>query len=179
MPERDPSAPELIDRETLFSGKLFDLTRDTIRTADGATSKREVVWHPGAVAMLAVDGDGSILFVRQYRHAAGMRALEIPAGTLEPGEEPEATAIRELQEEIGKLPGSIEPMGGFYVAPGYTSEYIHLFLCTDLSDSVLDGDEDEDIDVERLSPGEALAAIADGRIADAKSIVGVLRWMQR
>jgi len=128
--------------------------------------------------MVPVTAEGNLLFVTQYRHAAGRRLLELPAGTLEPGEEPLAAAVRELQEEVGQRPARVDPLGGFYVAPGYTTEYIHLYVCSQLEASNLDGDEDEDIEVEVRTPAEALAGIEGGEICDAKSIIGVLRWVR-
>jgi len=168
--------PRLISSETAYSGRLFDVSRDTLEMDGGVIALREVIRHPGAVCMVPVDSDGNLLLVTQYRHAAGRRLLEIPAGTLEPGEEPIAAVARELQEEVGQYPGQIEPLGGFFVAPGYTSEYIHLFVCTQLRAARLAADDDEDIEVEVLSPEQALAAIESGEICDAKSVIGILRW---
>jgi ADP-ribose pyrophosphatase len=102
----------------------------------------------------------------------------LPAGTLEKGEEPLAAVARELQEEVGQQPGRIEPLGGFYVAPGYTTEYIHLFVCTELHESKLAGDDDEDIEIEKRTPAEALVGIDSGEICDAKSVIGILRWLR-
>lgn len=171
--------PETIDSTVVYDGRLFRVRVDTIRMDGGIIARREIVEHPGAVCMVPITADGQILLVTQYRHAAGKRLLELPAGTLEPGEDPRDTAIRECQEEVGMRPSSVERLGGFYVAPGYTSEYIHLFVCSDLVPASLDGDDDEDIAVVRMSVAEALAAIEEGRIADAKSIVGILRWLHR
>lgn len=173
-----PNDPKVVGSRLVFAGRLFDLQVDEIEFANGVVAQRETIRHPGAVAMLPIDSDGRILMVTQYRHAAGRRMLELPAGTLEPGEEPAEAVSRELQEEVGYKPGHMESLGGFYVAPGYCDEYIHLFLCTDLVESVLSADEDEDIEVETLDRAEALAAIADGRISDAKSIIGILKWAQ-
>ena len=173
-----PELPQLVSSEVVYKGRLFDVNLDTIRMADGVIARRETLIHPGAVCMVPVDGDGRLLLVTQYRHAAGRRLLELPAGTLEPGEEPETAVERELQEEVDRHPGKVVPMGGFYVAPGYTSEYIHLFVCSELRESALDGDEDEDIEVEALTVDEALAAIDDGRICDAKSVIGILRFVR-
>ena len=170
--------PRLISSETAYSGRLFNVTLDKLEMDTGVTAYREIIRHPGAVAMVPVDGDGNLLLVTQYRHAAGRRLLELPAGTLEKGEEPIAAVSRELQEEVGFAPGKIEPLGGIFVAPGYTSEYIHIFLCTELSPSRLDADEDEDIEVEVRTPAAALAAIASGEICDGKSVAGILRWFQ-
>ncbi len=171
--------PRLIRSERVYSGRLFNVDLDTIEMHNGVMALRETLQHPGAVAMVPVDEDGNLLLVTQYRHSAGRLLLELPAGTLEKGEEPIAAVARELQEEIGYAPGRVTGLGGFYVAPGYTSEYIHLFVCDELSVSILAGDEDEDIEVHTLTPAEALAAIEEGRICDAKSVVGILRWARR
>lgn len=171
--------PRLLSTETVYTGRLFDVSLDTIEMDGGVIAKRETIRHPGAVCMVPVDPDGNLLLVTQYRHAAGRRLLELPAGTLEPGEEPISAVSRELQEEVDRLPGKIEPLGGVYVAPGYTTEYIHLFVCSDLRESSLDADDDEDIEIEVRTPAQALAAIEAGEICDAKSVIGILRWWGR
>jgi len=173
-----PDTPRLLSSKTVYNGRLFDVELDELEMDGGVVTKREILRHPGAVCMVPVTNTGDLLFVTQYRHATGGRLLELPAGTLEIGEKPLAAVARELQEEVGQKPGRIAPLGGFYVAPGYTTEYIHLFVCDELEPSVLDGDEDEDIEIERLSADEALAAIESGRICDAKSVIGVLRWLR-
>ncbi len=170
---------KLLSSETAYRGRLFDVSLDQLEMDSGVIAYREIIRHPGAVAMVPVTADGRLLLVTQYRHAAGRRLLELPAGTLEKGEEPEAAVARELQEEVGQRPGKIEPMGGLYVAPGYTTEFIHLFVCSELEPSRLDADEDEDIEVEVVSVGEALAAIDSGEICDAKSVIGILRWWRQ
>lgn len=169
----------MISSDVVYRGRLFDVELDRLRFGNGIEANREILRHSGAVCMIPVAADGTIYFVTQYRHAAGRRLLELPAGTLEPGEDPADTAVRELQEEVGFRPGQVQPLGGFYVAPGYTSEYIHLFLCTELEASVLDGDDDEDIEIVALSAREAIEKIDNGEICDAKSIIGVLRWIHR
>jgi ADP-ribose pyrophosphatase len=171
--------PRVISTSTVYEGHLFNVNLSELEMADGVHTLREIIIHPGAVCMIPVADDGRLLFVTQYRHAAGRRLLELPAGTLEPGEKPLEAAIRELQEEVGFRPDEAEPIGGLFVAPGYTTEFIHLFVCTKLEESVLDGDEDEDIEVERLTLDEALAAIESGEICDAKSVIGVLRYARR
>ena len=168
--------PELIDSENVFEGRVFGLRLDTLRTPDGHTFRREMIYHPGAVCMVPIDSDGRLLLVEQYRHGARTRLLEIPAGTLEPGEDPGETAARELREEVGMRADRVESLGGFWIAPSYATEYLHLYLCRELTPDPLPGDEDEDIEVVRLTPDEAVAAIDSGRIIDAKSIAGILRW---
>lgn len=170
--------PELLSSFTAYRGRLFDVQMDELRMPNGVVAKRENLRHPGAVAMIPVADDGRLLLVTQYRHSAGRRLLEIPAGTLERGEDPRDAAIRELQEEVGMKPGTVQAMGGLFVAPGYTTEYIHLFVCTNLVPSQLEADEDEDLDVHPTTVAEALAAIDSGEICDAKSVVGILRWLR-
>lgn len=170
-----PAIPRLISSEVVYEGPLFTINRDRLEMDGGVIATRETIHHPGAVCMLPIDTDGNVILVTQYRHAAGRRLLELPAGTLEHDEEPLAAVARELQEEVGMLPGKIEPLGGFYVAPGYTSEYIHLFRCSELTASKLTADDDEDIEIETLSPAQAMAAVASGDVCDAKSVVGILR----
>ena len=171
-----PEHPELTDSETVFDGRLFDLRLDTLRAPEGHTFQREMVYHRGAVCMIPVDSEGRLLLVEQYRHGARARLLEIPAGTLEPGEDPADTAARELREEVGMRAARVESLGGFWIAPSYATEYLHLFLCTGLTPDPLPGDEDEDIEIVPLTRDEALAAVDSGRIIDAKSIAGILRW---
>jgi ADP-ribose pyrophosphatase len=171
--------PKLLTSQTAYAGRLFNVSLDTLEMDGGVIAHRETIRHPGAVAMVPVDAEGNLLLVTQYRHAARRRLLELPAGTLEQGEEPLAAVSRELQEEIGFIPASIEPLGGIFVAPGYTSEYIHIFLCTGLTPSRLDADEDEDIEVEVRTLADALDAIESDEICDGKSVVGILRWWKR
>lgn len=171
--------PRLISTETAYAGRLFNVSLDTIEMDGGVIAYRETIRHPGAVAMVPVTAEGNLLLVTQYRHAAGRRLLELPAGTLEAGEPPLEAVSRELQEEVGHRPGKIEPLCGFFVAPGYTTEFIHLFVCTELEPSSLDADDDEDIEVETLTPGEAIAALESDEICDAKSVIGILRWVRQ
>lgn len=158
-----------------FDGRLIKVDVHDVELPDGSTSKREVVQHPGAVAVLALDEQNQVLLVRQFRTAAGRVLAEIPAGTLEPGEAPLLCAEREMQEETGYKPGKLQPIGGFFVAPGYTTEYIHLFIATELSESRLNADADEFIAVERVTYSEALAMIERAEIVDGKSIIALLK----
>ena len=159
--------------EKVFSGVVFDVRVDQVEDTDGSVRRMNVVVHNGAVALLPVEADGSILFVRQYRHPAGKHLLELPAGTLEPGENPEICALRECREEVGKSPGRLERLGGFFLAPGYSTEYLHVYLATELTDSPLVPDDDEQIQIVRLQPGEALARMADATIEDGKSLAAM------
>ncbi|MFZ5817418.1 MAG: NUDIX hydrolase [Bacillota bacterium] len=139
---------------------------------------RDVVVHPGAVVVLAVDGD-ELLFVRQYRYAVQESLLELVAGTCEVGEDPLTTADRELQEEAGFKAGRLSKIGEFFSAPGFCSELLHLYLAEDLSPSRLPGDEDEEILLERIPIPEAVRMALSGQFRDAKTLVGVLLYAQR
>jgi ADP-ribose pyrophosphatase len=171
MPERTVSS------RRAFSGRLLSLRVDEVELESGRRATREVVEHPGAVAILAWDG-ARLAAVRQWRQAAAAELLEIPAGTREPGESPLLTAQRELAEECGLTAGRWEEGPCFYAAPGFSTELLTLFLATDLH--VVDASPPEDEALERswLTLADALAAIDDGRIRDAKSLVGIL-WLAR
>ncbi|CAG1013899.1 MAG: NUDIX hydrolase [Anaerolinea sp.] len=173
--QHDPAGHDDLHEQTLssefvYDGRVVNLYLDTVRLPNGKTARRELIRHPGAVAIVPVDAEGSVILVRQFRYAAGRVLWEVPAGTLEPDEDPNVCAHRELQEEIGHKAGKLERLGGIFVAPGYTSEFIHLYLATDLSESRLEGDSDEFIQVERFSWREVLRKIRSGEIEDGKSI---------
>ncbi len=161
--------------EQIYKGRVVNLVVLDVRLPNGEESKRELVRHPGAVAIVALDEARNVLLVRQFRIAAGRVLREIPAGTLEQDEPPLECAVRELQEETGYRPGKLEALGGMYVAPGYTTEYIHLFLATELSESRLDGDSDEFIEVDRVPLASTVGMIERGEIIDGKSIIGLLK----
>ena len=165
----------ILKQEQIYKGRVINLSLLEVELPDGKTSQREIVQHPGAIAIVALDAAQQVVLVRQYRTAADRILLEIPAGTLNPGEAPRVCAERELQEETGYYPGKLEPLGGIYVAPGYTTEYIHLFLATDLRESHLEADDDEFIEVERVTMADALQMIESGEICDGKSVAGLLR----
>lgn len=165
---------ELLKSETLLQGRAFKIRRDTLKTPDGRETKFEIVDHGGSVVIIPVDGDGNILLVRQYRHAAGMDLLELPAGTRD-GDEPfEECAAREIREETGMEAGTLKHVGSFYLAPGYSTEYMAVFLATDLKHNPLEMDEDEFLSVEKM-PVQALFAMAErGEMPDAKSLAALL-----
>jgi len=175
-----PAEPEVgLTREIAFDGKLFKVYRETVKLHDGRVRPREIVVHPGAVALVVVDDSGKLILVRQYRRAVDRPLLEIPAGTREKDEDPEACARREIQEETGYKAGKVELLGGFYSAPGFCTEYLYCYLMTDLSDSRLQGDEDESMETVRMTVDEAMHAIDTGEICDAKSICGIMLWLNR
>ena len=175
----DALTEKLISSELIYDGRVVHLYIDTVQLPNGKTSKRELIRHVGAVALIPFDADGNIIMVRQYRHPLGRILLEIPAGTLNPNEDPDVCAIRELQEETGYKPGHLEKIGGIFLAPGYSSEYIHLYIATQLSESRLAMDEDEFIEIVRLPLQEALKRIGTGEIADSKTISALLLVKER
>ena len=164
----------VVNSEVVYRGRLFRVRRDEVILPGGGTKSVEVVEHPGAVTLVPVDGEGRVWFVRQYRHATGERLLELPAGTLDPGESPEACAARECREEIGMAPGRLTPLGGLFLAPGYSSEYIHLFLAQDLHPAPLPGDEDEALAIELIPFAEIASRVWQGDLRDAKSLAALL-----
>ncbi len=169
----------ILHTEEIYNGRVVHLAVLDVRLPDGKTSKRELIRHNGAVAIVALDAQQNVLLVRQFRIAAGRVLTEIPAGTLNPNEAPDVCAIRELQEETGHRPGKLEVLGGIFVAPGYTTEFIHLFYATDLDASKLTHDDDEFIEVDRVPLTQALAMIERGEIIDAKTVTGLYRVARR
>jgi ADP-ribose pyrophosphatase len=183
--------PDLTERvvgsKTIYQGSYLTFRIDTVERTDGSRAEREVVGHPGAVAILAIDDGDRVLMVRQYRAPAGRILLEIPAGTLDIDpdtgaiEDPDLAAPRELEEETGYRAGSLRLLTSFWTAPGFATELMHLYLASDLRAADADRigpDEDERLELERVPVGHALAAIERGEIADAKSILALL-WLDR
>lgn len=164
---------EVLASEELFEGKAFKVRVDQVQAPAGHIMHIEVVVHSGAVVLVPIEDDGRIVFVKQYRHPAGKILLELPAGTLDPNEDPESCAIRECREEIGMTPGKISRIGGFYIAPGYSTEYLDIYLAQELSPAPLDPDEDEDLEIERLDSHQIQQRIEAGIIEDAKTLASL------
>lgn len=167
------TTPEFIDSKKVFAGRVFDVTADTVREGD-VTYIREVVHHPGSAVILPAFDDGTIALVRQYRHPAVKYLLELPAGTLNAGERPEAGAARELEEELGVVAGKLEKISEFFVSPGFCEEKMWLYLATDLTETAQRLEEDEMIEIVRVPVDRALQMITDGEIEDAKTIIGLM-----
>lgn len=165
---------ELIKSETLIQGRTFKLRRDHLKTPDGRETKFEIIEHGGSVVIIPIDADGNMLFVRQYRHAAGMDLLELPAGTRDGNEPYEDCAAREIREETGMEAGKLKELGKFYLAPGYSTELMGVFLATDLKHNPLDPDADEFLSVEKMSVKEAFSISERGEMLDAKSLAALL-----
>lgn len=175
MAANDKLKETTVSTEPVFQGRVISLQIDTVKLPDGTTATREIVKHPGAVAVLAVH-EGRLLLVDQYRQAMGRCELEIPAGKLEPGEDPAEAAVRELQEETGYRCDKLTHLHSFYTSPGFADEIIHLYLAEQLSPGEMSPDVDEFLEVQEVTLEEALDLIAEGRIADAKTIMAVYIW---
>lgn len=183
---REGIVPErLVRSQTIAEGKLLVLRHDTVVDAAGEERMREVVAHRGGVAVLALTADRRLVMVRQYRHAVGETLLELPAGTLDRQpdgslEDPAAAARRELAEETGYVADEWRELGRFYTAPGFTTERMHLYLATGLTELAdHDGPEDDENIEIALLPLEQVVALAEaGELRDAKTLVGVL-WLAR
>jgi 8-oxo-dGTP pyrophosphatase MutT (NUDIX family) len=164
---------ELLKSEPLFQGRAFKIRRDTMRTPDGGETRLEIVEHGGSVVIVPVDGEGNMLFVRQYRHAAGLDLLELPAGTRD-GDEPHADcAAREIREETGMAADTLIRVGDFFLAPGYSTEFMAVFLATDLRHDPLEADADEFLQVEKMPVREAVQIAERGEMPDAKSLAAL------
>jgi ADP-ribose pyrophosphatase len=161
-------------RRVIYRGRKIDLALQTVSLLDGTTAEREVVVHPGAVALVAMVDDRHVCLVENQRYAVSKTLLEVPAGTIDPGESPEVTAERELVEETGYRAGRIRRLREWYVSPGVMTERMYLFLCEDLQPGPPDHQPDERLRPVVVSWKEALAMAADGRIEDAKSILALM-----
>ncbi len=157
----------------VYRGKVLQVVEKEVRVPDGSQSRREVLEHPGAVALVAVDGDRKIYLVEQFRSPMEKVLLEIPAGKLDPGETPEEAGRRELQEETGMKAEKVIKLAGFYSSPGYSNEKIHLFLAMDLKEADLPPDPGEFLRVKKYRAPEILDMISRGQIEDGKTILGI------
>lgn len=165
---------KLIQSDYIYRGRVLDLRVDTVSVKNGDITKREIIEHHGAVAMIPLDADGNVTLVRQWRAAAKRVMLEIPAGTLEKNEDPAEGAPRELAEETGLTAARWDFLVRFFSSPGILTEEMFLYLARDLTEGQQNLMGDEDIAVEKLSLDDAIARISTGEIADAKTIVGLL-----
>ena len=164
---------ELLKSEILMKGRAFAIRRDTLKTPDGRETKYDIIEHGGSVVIIPVDENGNILFVRQYRHATGGDLLELPAGTLDEAEDPEVCAAREIREETGMAAERLTKLGEFYLVPGYSTEFMVVYLATGLNMNPLDADDDEFLSVEALPVAEAIKMAERGEIPDAKSLAAL------
>ncbi len=165
-----------VGSKTVYAGRVVTFRLDEVELANGKRVQREIVQHRGGVALVAFDSDGKLLLVRQHRAPAGETLLELPAGTLEADEDPAVCARRELEEETGYTADQLEHLVGFYLAPGYSTEFLHVYLARELREASAEQDEDEDIELVREPLETALQRIARGEIRDAKTVAGLLAY---
>ncbi len=168
------SEEKTLSSQLIYDGRVVKLRVDTVRMPGGRETTREIVEHSDCVAIVAIDANDNVLLVKQFRKAVEKELLEIPAGGIDPGEDPVTTVRREMQEETGYLPQKVERLGGFYSSPGFCTEYLHLYLATDLTPSLLYAEDTESIKLTRVPISQIPSLIASGSICDAKSIAGLL-----
>ena len=169
---------ETISSTLLHKGKSFSFYTDKVKLPNGSETERNTVKHPGAVAIIAVQDD-QIVLVKQYRYATGKYLLEIPAGTLEEGEDPYHCAVRELQEETGYAANAWSRLFQCYIAPGYSNEILYFYLAEGLTEYKANPEDDEDIEVKTIPFSEVLDLIDNNEIEDAKTMIGVLSYLTR
>ncbi|NCP86450.1 MAG: ADP-ribose pyrophosphatase [Anaerolineae bacterium CG_4_9_14_3_um_filter_57_17] len=165
---------DLLASETVYKGRAFTIRRDLLRTPSGAETRFDIIEHHGSVILIPLDEAGNLIFVRQYRHAASVDLLELPAGTLEAGEAPADCARRELREETGMNAREITALGSFYLAPGYSTELMHVYLARGLFPDPLEADADEFLQNEIIPAARALEMSLNGDLPDAKTLAALL-----
>jgi ADP-ribose pyrophosphatase len=167
-----------LSSKIVFDGRAVKLRVDTIQKPDGRQTTREIVEHGACIAVVGVDEQNNVLLVSQYREAVGKELLEIPAGGVDPGEDVETAVKREMQEETGYLPQKLENLGGYYLAPGYSTEYLHLYLAGDLIPSRLVAEDTEGIKIIRVPVSQIRKLLTSGKICDGKSIAGLYMFLE-
>ena len=165
---------KILQSETIYQGRAFSVERVLTQLPDGKERNYDLVRHSGAVTIIPVDAQGRILLVRQFRVGANQKMLELPAGLIEPGEDPVECAARETREETGMAAGSLVKIGEFFMAPGYSSEFLHIFLARDLSHAPLKPDADEFLELETIPVSEVYQMAQSGQIADGKTLAALL-----
>lgn len=170
---------KVLNVSTVYDGRIIKLKRKEVRLPDGSLGVREVVEHPGAVAIVALDDEDYIYLVRQYRSPMEKSILEIPAGKLEKNEEPAVCAVRELEEEIGRTPGKLVKLGSYYSSPGYSNELIHIFLATELREVQAIKVPGEFLQAEKMPLSTLNEMIERGEVQDGKTILGILLAMKK
>ena len=167
-----------LSSQLIYEGRAVRLRVDTVQMPGGRETTREIVEHSDCVAIIAIDADDNVLLVSQFRKPIGKELLEIPAGGINPGEDPVDCVCRELREETGYLPGKVERLGGFYSAPGYCTEYLHLYLATDLTPSPLQAEDTENIRLVRVPLSQVSSLVKSDRVCDGKSIAGLFAFLE-
>jgi ADP-ribose pyrophosphatase len=167
-----------LSSKIVFGGHAVKLRVDTIQMPDGRQTTREIIEHGACIAVVAVDENNNILLVSQYREAVEKELLEIVAGGIEPGEDVETAVKREMQEETGYLPQKLASLGGYYLAPGYSTEFLYLYLASDLIPSRLVAEDTEGINIVRIPVSKIHKMLASGKICDGKSIAGLYMYLE-
>ncbi|MBA7700912.1 Methanol dehydrogenase activator [subsurface metagenome] len=167
-----------LSSQLIYEGRAVKLRVDTVQMPGGRETTREIVEHSDCIAVIAIDADDNVLLVNQFRKPVEKELLEIPAGGIEPGEDPVTTVRREMSEETGYLPRKVERLGGFYSTPGYCTEYLYLYLATDLIPNQLQAEDTENIRLVRVPISQIPGLITSGSICDAKSIAGLLTFLE-
>ena len=162
-------------RVNAYKGIIVDVTTDMVKLSNDAVTLREVVWHPGGVCVAALDEDDAVYIVRQFRYPFREHLWELPAGKLEPGEDPFPAAQRELSEETGLEAAEWTPLGTLYTSPGFSTERLYLYLATGLTRGTAHPDPNEFLDVDRVPLTEMVRRVESGEISDAKTVAGILR----
>lgn len=162
--------------EKIYEGRIINLRVDTVELPNKKYSKREIVEHPGAVGIIAITKDNEVILVKQYRKPIEDTLLEIPAGKLEPKEDPQECAIRELEEETGFATDNVQKILEFYTTPGFSNEVMHIYIAKDLKEGTVNLDDDENIQIIKLPIDEVLYKVKTGEIKDAKTIIGILTY---
>jgi len=167
-----------LSSKVVFEGCTIKVRVDTVRTVDGRKSMREIVQRSDCIAVIAIDGNGNVLLENQFRKPAEKELLEIPAGGIDAGEDPEAAVIREMREETGFRPQKLKRLGGFYSSPGYSTEYLYLYLATDLLPDPLSAEDTAGIELVPVPLAQIPALVTSGKIQDSKSIAGLLFYLE-
>lgn len=170
--------PKIETHETLYRGRIFNLEKDRVALPSGHVTDMEIIRHPGSVVLLPMPSSDEIVLIRQYRYSIDQWIWELPAGTLKPGESPEAAAARECEEEIGRVPGQVARLRTFYPTPGFCDEAMHFYLCGELRDPAPDSpvrkDDDEDLEARTFTIEDAREMLDAGEIVDMKTAIGLL-----
>ena len=174
----DGAAEPTVESMLVYQGRIVDLRVDTVRLPSGRLTTREIAEHSDSVCMVPLDSQGNVLLVRQYRKSVESNLLEVPAGGIEENEAPEDAVLRELQEEVGYTAGKITRLAGFWVSPGWCTEFMHAYLATELSPARLDADFDENITVIQVPLAQTIDLISSGEIQDGKSVASLLLAMR-
>ncbi len=168
---------ETLSSQEIYSGRILKLRVDDVRLPNGRQTKREIIEHSDCVAIVAIDADDNVLLVKQFRKPVEKELLEIPAGCIEDGEEADTAVSREMREETGYRPQKIERLGGFYSTPGFCTEYLHLYMASDLVPGELHAEDTDDIELVRVPLRQIAGLISSGTTCDAKSIAGLLLYL--